>query len=245
MSIHLDIHKQLDKFRLDIHIHTDEKRLCLFGPSGSGKTTTLNCIAGLETPDEGHIRVNDVLYFHSEDRCNVPPAKRKVGYMFQDYALFPHLTVFQNVVFGLHHLPKKQQQERGMHFLEITRLTHQKGLYPAQLSGGQKQRVALARSLILEPDILLMDEPFSALDYSLKKELKSELLEILSRYEGQTVFVTHNLEEAYEICDSIAIYSEGRILALDTKDHLFAEPPQSKLGIAPAYQHIADALHLN
>lgn len=245
MAIHLDIHKQLDKFRLDIHLHTDEKRLCLFGPSGSGKTMTLNCIAGLDAPDEGYIRVNDHLYYHSEKKCNVPPAKRKVGYMFQDYALFPHLTVYQNIVFGLHHVPKKEQKERGMHFLEITRLSPLKDHYPSQLSGGQKQRVALARSLILDPDILLMDEPFSALDYSLKKELKGELLAILSRYKGQTVFVTHNLEEAYEICDSIAIYSAGHILALDKKYNLFTEPPQSILGIAPAYQHIMDVLHLS
>lgn len=245
MAIDLDIHKQLDKFRLDIHLHTDEKKLCLFGPSGAGKTMTLNCIAGLETPDEGYIRVNDTVYFHSEEKCNVPPAKRKIGYVFQNYALFPHMTVMQNILFGLRHLPKKQQLERGEHFLEIIRLTALKDHYPSHLSGGQQQRVALARSLILEPDVLLMDEPFSALDYSLKRELKEELLTILANYKGQTVFVTHNLEEAYDICDSIAVYSEGHILALDKKTRIFPEPPQVHVSISPQYAHMAGLLRLD
>ncbi len=242
MSIHLDIHKNLDKFRLDIHLHTDEKRLCLFGPSGAGKTTTLNCIAGLETPDEGYIRVNDILYFHSEEKRNIPAAKRKVGYMFQDYALFPHLTVYQNVVFGLRRLPHKEQRERGMHFLEVTRLTSLANQYPSKLSGGQKQRVALARSLILQPDVLLMDEPFSALDYHLKQELKNELLSILANYKGQTVFVTHDLEEAYELCNSIAVYSNGHIAALDKRENLFSQPPCHSVGIAPAYENLRNIL---
>lgn len=242
MAISLDIHKQLDKFRLDIHLHTDGKNICLFGPSGSGKTMTLNCISGLETPDEGYIRVNDIVYYHSEENRNIPTAKRKIGYVLQNYALFPHLTVFQNILFGLHHLPKKERIERGMHFLDIIHLSTLKDRYPSQLSGGQQQRVALARSLILDPDILLMDEPFSALDYNLKKELREQLLAILSHYKGQTVFVTHNLEEAYDICDSIAVYSQGHIIALDRKTEIFPEPPRLHVSVAPKYAHMAGLL---
>lgn len=242
MAIHMDIHKKLNKFRLDIHMHTEEKTLCLFGPSGSGKTMTINCIAGLETPDEGYIKVNDEVYYHSEGKINVPPAKRKVGYVFQNYALFPHMTALQNIMYGLHRLPEKQRMEKAMHFLEITRMTALKDRYPSQLSGGQQQRVALARSLILDPDILLMDEPFSALDGMLKKQLESELLAILEKYKGQTLFVTHNIEEACAVCDSIAVYSTGRIIALDKKTAIFTEPPQTQIKISAEYRKLRDIL---
>lgn len=242
MAIDLDIHKTLDRFRLDIHLHSKEKTLCLLGPSGSGKTMTLSCIAGLETPDEGYIHVDDAVYYHSEQRVNLPPRQRRVGYVFQNYALFPHMTVLQNVTYGLRRLPRREREEKGLHYLGITRLTELKDKYPAQLSGGQQQRVALARSLILEPDVLLMDEPFSALDYNLKKQLESELLSILAHYEGQTLFVTHNLEEAYSVCESIAVYSAGHIVAIDKKENIFTHAPRLQSAVNEKYRSLAEIL---
>ena len=242
MALEMRIHKQLDKFRLDVHIRTEAKTLCLLGPSGAGKTMTINCIAGLMKPDEGFISINGVPYFDAEKKINVPSAARKVGYVFQNYALFPHMTVLKNVTYGLRRLPEKQKREKGMAYLKMARLDALWDHFPSELSGGQQQRVALMRSLILSPDILMLDEPFSALDGVLKRELQVQVMEILSRYKGQTIFVTHNIEEAYDLCDFIAVYSSGHIIALDKKEAIFLKRPQTEVCIAEPYRQYQELL---
>lgn len=242
MSITVDIRKRLGSFALNMQFDCEEKILGFLGASGSGKSMLLNCIAGLETPDEGKIIVDGTVYFDSKEKVNLPTAKRRIGYVFQNYALFPHMTVLQNVMYGLKNIPKQEKLLRVLNLLETMQLLHVKDSFPSQLSGGQQQRTALARSLILEPAIMLMDEPFSALDYSLKKQLEREMLSILSDFKGRTLFVTHNMEEAYSICSSIAVCSAGRILALEKKDVIFTAPPVLFVQPAPAYKNALQLL---
>lgn len=173
------------------------------GPSGSGKSTLLRLITGLEVPQGGQIIIDGKPVF-SENTC-VPPEKRGVGMVFQDYALFPHLTVVQNILFGLHRIPKKKRQQRAKEVLELVQLQSFKDRYPYELSGGQQQRVALARALAPEPSMLVMDEPFSNLDADLKIKIRQELKQILKTAAMTCIFVTHDKEDVEAICDR-AVY---------------------------------------
>ncbi|ARK32530.1 Fe(3+) ions import ATP-binding protein FbpC 2 [Halalkalibacter krulwichiae] len=176
-------------------------------------------------PSKGRIVLNDRVLFDSEKNINLPPRKRNIGYVFQNYALFPHLTVEENIAFGIKHLSKVEQKSRIEKQLESIQLTHLKKKYPIQLSGGQQQRVALARALVTNPEALLLDEPFSALDNHLRKQMEHELIELLKTYEGVTLFVTHHLEEAYRVCNRIMIMDGGRGIADEKRDTIFANPP--------------------
>ena len=202
--------------------------LCLAGPSGAGKTTTLNVVAGLCGPDEGSVFINDVLMDGKERNrlVHVRPSERKVGYVFQDYALFPHMTVRENISYGLkaRHLPAQEVRERTRTLLEFVRILDHSEHYPHQLSGGQKQRTALARALAIEPEILLLDEPLAALDLRTRESLRVELKKILGTLEVTSIYVTHELTEAYAISDRIAVMGPGRIEQVGSRDEIFSKP---------------------
>ncbi|WP_179228636.1 molybdate ABC transporter permease subunit [Leptolyngbya ohadii] len=231
-GLQVDIQKQLPNFTLNTAFAAKEETLGLLGGSGSGKSMTLRCIAGVETPTEGRIVLNDQTLFDSDQRINLPPHRRKVSLVFQNYALFPHMTVAQNIAFGLQHLPKairSQRVKQQLALVQLQELGAPEGTsfavrYPHQLSGGQQQRVALARALATEPEALLLDEPFSALDTYLRSQLERQLVETLSTYSGVTLFVTHNLEEAYRVCEKLMVMSGGKVIAYDSKHRIFEHP---------------------
>ena len=196
----------------------------LLGASGSGKSMALRCMAGIETPEEGRIVLNGRVLFDRAQGIDLPPAARRIGVLFQDYALFPHMTVAGNVAFGLAGLPGPERERR---VAETLRLVHLEGLrdrYPGELSGGQRQRVALGRALAPRPEALLLDEPFSALDAHLRRQLETQLREALRTYAGAVVFVTHDMEEAYRFCDDLVVLDGGAVIAAGAKRAVFESP---------------------
>ena len=219
------VRKDLPGFTLQTNFTAGEQPLGLLGASGSGKSMTLRCIAGLETPSEGRIVLNGRVLFDSQRQINVPPRDRRIGFLFQNYALFPHLTVAQNIAFGLQDLSQTERTRRVAHYLEMMQLQGTAQRYPDQLSGGQQQRVALARALAIAPEALLLDEPLSALDTYLRSQIERLLGEVLSNYEGITLFVTHKLEEAYRICPHLLVLSQGKAIAYGPKQDIFERPP--------------------
>jgi sulfate transport system ATP-binding protein len=198
--------------------------VALLGPSGSGKTTLLRIIAGLEVPDSGHV------LFHGEDATNTTVRDRNVGFVFQHYALFNHMTIFENVAFGLRVRPKdKRPPEREIkakvtELLKLVQLDWVAGRYPHQLSGGQRQRIALARALAVEPKVLLLDEPFGALDAKVRKELRRWLRRLHDEVHVTSVFVTHDQEEAMEVADRVVVMNQGRIEQQGTPDEVYDRP---------------------
>ena len=225
MSLEVSIEKQSAGFRLAVEFKADGSPLGLLGPSGSGKTMTLRAIAGLETPDRGRIALQGRVLFDSERRINVPARERRVGLLFQSYSLFPHLTVAENIAFGLRRFPDAERIRRVANHLAAARLHGFTNRYPATLSGGEQQRVALARALAIEPAALLLDEPFSALDTHLRSALERELRERLSTFEGTTVFVSHNIEETYRVCTDLVVLAAGTVAARGPKEEVFRYPP--------------------
>ncbi len=224
MQLLVEIQKQLASYPLLVTFNLETNVLGVLGSSGSGKSMTLRCIAGLETPNRGRIILNGRVLFDSQQRISVPIRERRVGFVFQNYALFPHLTVAQNITYGLRHLSKVEQNRRLAEQIHKLRLCGLENRYPHALSGGQQQRVALARALVVEPEVLLLDEPFSALDTYLRHQLQEQLIETLSTYRGVTLFVTHNLEEAYEVCQNLLVISSGQVIAYDNKQTIFLRP---------------------
>jgi molybdate ABC transporter permease protein len=220
----VEIQKQLANFTLNTTFTAHQETLGLLGGSGSGKSMTLRCIAGVETPTKGRIILNGQTLFDSERQINLPSHQRKVSLVFQNYALFPHMTVAQNIAFGLQPLPKAIRSQRVNQQLARLQLEGLGDRYPHQLSGGQQQRVALARALATEPEVLLLDEPFSALDTYLRTQVERQLVETLSTYSGVTLFVTHNLEEAYRVCEKLLVMSGGKPIAFDSKHRVFEHP---------------------
>lgn len=224
MSLYIDIEKNLKNFNLKVKLNQDNKVLGLLGESGCGKSITLKCIAGLETPDKGTIILNNKVLYDSNKKINLKPQDRNVGFVFQNYALFPHMTVSENIKIGLKNLDKNNQNEICENYINKFNLSEVKNSYPSQLSGGQQQRVAIARALAKNPDILLLDEPFSALDYHLRDTMEESLRNILKDYKGNTIFVTHNITEAYRVCEDIATYDNGRSIGKRSKTELFNNP---------------------
>ncbi len=224
-GLFVDIQKQLPGFLLDVSFSTDEQVLGLLGASGAGKSMILRCIAGIEIPTKGRIVLNGRVLFDSEKGINIPSRDRQIGFLFQNYALFPHLSVAQNIAFGL---PKgtsaltiKQQVEAQ---LAAVQLQGYESRYPRELSGGQQQRVALARALASQPEALLLDEPFSALDTHLRSQLEQQLITSVETYQGVTLFVTHNLEEAYRVCQDLLVMERGKAIAYSSKQNIFERP---------------------
>ena len=221
-SLFVDIQKQLSGFMLDVTFSANNKPVGLLGGSGAGKSMILRCIAGLETPTRGCIVLNGRVLFDAKQKIDLPSRDRNVGYLFQNYALFPHLTVAENIAFGL---PKglssnEIQQQVQTHLLAVQLPGYEKR-YPGELSGGQQQRVALARALASKPDALLLDEAFSALDTHLRHQIETLVLTTLENYPGVTLLVTHNLEEAYRICQHLLVVDDGIILTHGLKQDIF------------------------
>ena len=223
MSLQAEIKKRFSGFSLEVSLHTEQGVLGILGASGSGKSMTLKCIAGIETPDEGRIVLNDRVLFDSEKKINLPPQKRRVGYLFQNYALFPNMTVEANIAAGLNgsREEKKAAVER---MIKRFRLEGLEKRYPSQLSGGQQQRTALARILVYEPDVIMLDEPFSALDYYLKEQLQFQVKEVLSTYAGNVLLVTHSRDEVYRFCEKSLILDRGRVAMEGRTEELFLRP---------------------
>jgi len=225
MSLSVSIYKELPGFTLDVNFETNGEVLGILGASGSGKSMTLRCIAGLEQPDTGKIILNGRSLFDSSRSINLPPRDRKVGMLFQNYALFPHLTVSQNIGFAL---PGKDKSKISQKIDEMISMVHLSGLesrFPRELSGGQQQRVALARALAVNPECLLLDEPFSALDDHLRNLMIREFTESVNLFKGSMLFVTHNIDEAFRVCGTLLVLSQGKMRGSGETHEVFANPP--------------------
>ena len=209
--LEVQIYKKLAEFDLDASFQVDDNILGLMGASGSGKSMTLKCIAGIETPDQGRIVLNNRVLFDSEKKINVPIQKRNVGYMFQSYALFPNMNVYENISVGLRARKVKDVDIVVQKVMQQFRIFELASRYPKQLSGGQRQRVALARLMAYEPDVLLLDEPFSALDEDLKEDLLQELKSEL-QISKPVIFVSHDKEEVNKLCDLKYKIKQGEII---------------------------------
>lgn len=224
MDIDIDIRKALPGFLLDVTLQTSAGRMGLLGASGAGKSMLLRCVSGLVRPDHGKIIIGGKTLFDSQQRINLQPRERKVGFLFQNYALFPHMTIQQNITFGLEGLPDRQKADVAARLLEKFHLHDIEKRYPSQISGGQQQRVAIARALAIEPEILLLDEPLSALDDHLRAHMIREMLEDLKDFKGRVLLVTHNIDEVYRLCSDLAIMNRGRIESMGPKDRMFQHP---------------------
>lgn len=211
-------------FSMHCSFDADSEFAVLFGCSGSGKTTVLHCIAGLENPDAGTIRINDTLYFDSKKKINLPPQKRKIGYMFQENALFPHMNVRQNIEFGLKGLSSIEKNDQVNEMLGLVGIEELEFAYPDELSGGQKQKVALARALAPNPEVLLLDEPFSALDTVVRLKLRKELRTIQKKLGVPVIFITHDPVEAFTMADRMAVFDNGRVQQLGSPEEVFYHP---------------------
>lgn len=231
MSLEVAIQKRFSTFSLEVSFSASDETLGFLGASGCGKSLTMRCIAGIETPDEGRIVVNNQVFFDSSKKINLTPQQRKTALLFQNYMLFPNLTVEQNVAAGVHAKITHAQREKVIaEELERFGLSGFAKRYPAQLSGGQQQRVALARMLAARPAILMLDEPFSALDAHLKGVLEQNLVSLFDAFEGTVLYVSHDIDEALRFCDRIAVVEAGHILETGKGDDL-VHHPRSEAGI--------------
>lgn len=223
MAVYVDIEKSFRGFSLRIKLESSAKTMGILGASGSGKSMTLRSIAGIETPDRGKIIINERTLFDSEQKINLKPQERRVGYLFQNYALFPTMTVRDNIGCGFRG-DKKEKTSRIRDFIKRYRLEGLEKRYPAQLSGGQQQRVALARMMIGEPEMILLDEPFSALDGYLKDVLSRDMQEFLEEYQGDMMMVTHSRDEAFRFCRELMLLKDGKALISGNTRELFEQP---------------------
>lgn len=239
MSLFVDIRKKLKGFCLNVSFETNGDYIGVLGSSGSGKSMTLKCIAGIETPDEGRIVLNGKVLFDSKKKINLKPQERNIGYLFQNYALFPNMTVEENIGVGL----KISKDEKKKNIAEMIEAFHLQGLekkYPRQLSGGQQQRVALARCIIYKPDVLMLDEPFSALDTYLKEKLQTEVLDLLKLYKGEVLMVTHSRDEAYRFCENIVVIEKGKSILIGNTKETFKNPKLKEVATLTGCKNISE-----
>ena len=229
MALEVDITKKLDGFFMHMQFRAEQEIFAILGASGCGKSMTLKCIAGIEKPDEGRIVLDGKVLFDSEKKINLPPQKRKVGYMFQDYALFPHMNVSDNVGYGLkiRKVPKAEIAERVEQALRLVQLEGYGKRMPDQLSGGQKQRIAIARAVINEPKVLLLDEPLGALDLKLRRQMQLELKRLQKQLGITFIYITHDQEEAINMSDRIGVMHEGILEQLGTPNEVYYQPQTS------------------
>jgi molybdate transport system ATP-binding protein len=234
LRLKVNIEKRLAGFNLSVQIDVGAEILVLFGPSGAGKTQTLNAIAGLMTPDAGEITLDGTVFFRSQGSgplINLPARKRHVGYVFQQYALFPHLSALENVSYALWRQPRAR--ERAEALLDRMRLAKLANRYPHELSGGQQQRVAIARALAMEPRVLLLDEPFSALDSEIRTQLHQDLLRLQAEAELIVIYVTHNLEDAFTVGHRLAVVRNGRIERIGAPREIYPRDEPAAVNTLP------------
>ncbi|AHF10963.1 MULTISPECIES: ATP-binding cassette domain-containing protein [Dehalobacter] len=203
----------LRHFELEAELEAENEILVLVGPSGSGKTTILKCLAGLKAPSQGIIQINDRIVYFSENKINCPSKERRVGYVFQEYALFPHMSVRRNILYGVSKEKRHAKPRAAEEMMEMLGILHLQNRYPQHISGGEKQRVALARALMTEPEIMLLDEPLSALDQETRSGLQQELKKIQSQWKIPFVLVTHDLAEAELLGDQIIRIDRGQSIS--------------------------------
>lgn len=240
MALSVDIRKKLGNFRLDVQFDTENEPFALLGASGCGKSVTLRCIAGILTPDEGRIVLDGVTLFDSAAKIDLPPRKRGVGYLFQQYALFPHMTVRQNIAAAVR--DKSRRAEMTAEKLRQFRLEDAADKRPGQLSGGQQQRTALARILASEPKAILLDEPFSALDSYLRQQLELELAEMLAPFPGDLLWVSHDRSEVFRNCRRICVLDDGMTQGPFTPQALFRQPGTEAAARVSGCENFSDAL---
>lgn len=242
MSLLVDIEKNLGSFRLKVRLEAGDETLALLGASGCGKSLTLRCIAGIERPNRGRIIVDGVTFFDSEKRINLSPQARRTGLMFQNYALFPNMTVLQNISAGARQETDAAQRKKAVALvLESFGLAELAGRFPSQLSGGQQQRVALARMLVSRPRILLLDEPFAALDSHLRLQLEQEVREVIRGFGGTAILVSHDSGEVFRMSDSIAIMNGGRVETSGAKGDIFAVPGTITAAVMTGCRNVSGA----
>jgi molybdate transport system ATP-binding protein len=232
------IRARLADFTLDVAWTAGDGVSVLFGPSGSGKTLTLQCLAGLVRPDAGRIVVDGRVLFDGAAGVDVAPQARRVGYVFQGYALFPHLSVRANLAFGLRERPRAERARRIAEVIELLGLAGLEDRYPRKLSGGQKQRVALGRALAIEPTFVLLDEPLSALDLPLRRALRDELHAILKDWRVPAVLVTHDFPEAYQLGDRVIVYEAGRVRQAGPRGELLRQPASESVARILGFRNI-------
>lgn len=240
MKLEVRIKKFLRDFELEVNFSTQNEIFALLGASGCGKSMTLKCIAGIETPDDGEIILNGRVLFDSVKKINLPPQARRVGYLFQNYALFPNMTVAENILLAAvgTKTEKLQKLQENLSRFELAGLENS---YPYELSGGQQQRVAFARILTSHAEILLLDEPFSALDSYLKWRLELQLEEIFKSYGGAAILVSHNRGEVYRLSNRIAVMTQGKISETNNKHELFKNPRTIAAAILTGCKNISAA----
>ena len=243
-SLQAALSKTLENFTLNVLIETAAGAVGLLGPSGSGKSMTLRMIAGVVTPDAGRITLNGRVLFDSETGTNLTPAQRKIGIIFQDYALFPHLTVSGNVGFGLQDLPAAERRARVEQLLSSIHIAELADRFPREISGGQRQRVAIARCMAMQPDALLLDEPFAALDPHLRRKTEEQLRDTLAHFHGPVVFVTHDMEEAFRFCTDLLVLNHGHVIAHGPKQELFERPRTVAAARLTGCKNVAEAARL-
>ncbi len=242
MSLSVDVEKKLGGFHLNVKLEAGDETLALLGASGCGKSLTLKCIAGIERPDRGRIVLDDRVLFDSEKKIDLPPQARRIGLMFQSYALFPHMTVLQNIRAGASRTPDKRQRRAAVEaVVDSFGLKDLLQRHPAQLSGGQQQRVALARILVSAPQLLLLDEPFSALDSHLRFRLEQEVRAVIRRFGKTVLLVSHDREEVFRMADSLAILDDGRVERLGPKREVFRDPGTRRGAILTGCKNISRA----
>ena len=241
MTLEVQIEKKLADFTLDVAFRATESPLSILGASGAGKSMLLRCIAGLERPGLGRITLNERILFDSERRVGIPARERRIGMLFQHYALFPHRTVAQNIAFGLHDLPEAEQAARTAALVSRTHLAGLEQRYPRELSGGEQQRTALARALAIQPEALLLDEPLSAMDTHLRAQVEAQLQETFASYRRPALLVTHNMEEAYRLGEELLVLARGRVAAFGAKQEIFRHPPTAEVARLTGCKNISRA----
>ena len=244
MSLLVEIEKQLGNFHLDVRFQAETETLALLGASGCGKSMTLKCIAGIMTPDRGRIVLNGRVLFDSEARIDLPPQQRRVGYLFQNYALFPTMTVEENIAAGLQG-GKEEKRRRVVEMMEKFQLLGLGKQLPGELSGGQQQRVALARIMAYEPEVILLDEPFSALDDFLKDRLAQEMLDLLKDYRGTVVLVSHSRDEIYRFTRELLTMADGMQISYGGTREIFANPGRKETARLTGCKNIAEAKRID
>jgi len=233
--------RRKDGFALDLDIAAPVGFTILFGPSGAGKTTLLDCIAGMAAPDAGSIRIGSHVFFDSAARVNLPVPQRNLGYVFQDLALFPHLTVGANVGYGLNRVAAAERATRISAILEAFHIAHLRARRPRDISGGERQRVALARSLVTDPCILLLDEPLAALDAPTKSRIVEDLRRWNDAHRIPILYVTHSREEVFALGERVVVLENGRVLAQGTPHEVFTAPRQETVAQLAGFENVFDA----